>query len=350
MSYGRLLLNIAKFQDLDEVVPPAIIPLSFEKNECPTKLRALFPFHISFRVCQMYFPQMASTGLSLFFGFLFLISSTCSNIVPQDDVIVVPAANPPPRIVSLRFSMISADVADFLESVVETFSVILVSELGDNTFFIAAIMAVKYSRMVVFLGAMSAVVITTFLAILCGWAVSGVPQIYLYYCSLIVMWTFGIKMIVDSFRLPEGEEPLSKDYTNVPTEGSKTPANKDHETSDDQKLIDDPESGCCDDEVNDPAAVTSLSIFAEAFALSFVGEWGDRSQFATVVLTWNDNKCGIMLGSVLAHCVTTGLAVICGRFVARKISVRKVSLVGGVVFILFSFITFFKNNDVSFVW
>lgn len=297
---------------------------------------------------------MTSVRLPLFFNILFLISCTCSNIVPQYDVNVVSAAIPPSHSTSLyTSSLLSADAANFMEAVVETFSVMLVSELGDNTFLIAAIMAMKYPRMVVFLGAMSALVLMTFVSILCGWAVSTVPKIYLYYCSLVVMWTFGVKMIVDGFRLPDREKPLPKDYTKVPVDRSETPVDEDEAiiTSEDLKLIDDPEVGCChnDTDSSPHASVATFSrIFAEAFTLTFVGEWGDRSQFATMVLTWNDNKFGIMLGSFLCHCITTGLAVICGRLVARKISVRIVSLVGGVVFILFSFITFFKNNDVSF--
>lgn len=225
-----------------------------------------------------------------------------------------------------------------------------VSELGDNTFFIAAIMAMKYQRMVVFLGAISALVLMTFVSILCGWAVSAAPKIYLYYCSLLVMWIFGVKMIVDGLHLPEGDElVLPEQYVSVPAKVLETPADEDQATSDKLKLIDDPEMGCCDENESnasaDTSAATFAQIFAQAFTMTCVGEWGDRSQFATVVLTWNDNKCGILLGSFLCHCVTTGLAVICGKLVARKISVRKVSLVGGVVFILFSFVTFFKYND-----
>ncbi len=44
----------------------------------------------------------------------------------------------------------------FTHSFVATLSVIIVSELGDKTFFIAAIMAMRHSRATVFAGAMSA--------------------------------------------------------------------------------------------------------------------------------------------------------------------------------------------------
>lgn len=44
----------------------------------------------------------------------------------------------------------------FIHAFVASFSVIIVSELGDKTFFIAAIMAMRYNRLTVLTGAMLA--------------------------------------------------------------------------------------------------------------------------------------------------------------------------------------------------
>ena len=52
----------------------------------------------------------------------------------------------------------------FIHAFVASFSVIIVSELGDKTFFIAAIMAMRHPRLTVFLGAMSALGVMTVLA------------------------------------------------------------------------------------------------------------------------------------------------------------------------------------------
>ena len=45
---------------------------------------------------------------------------------------------------------------DFMSAFIASISVILVSEIGDKTFFIAAIMSATYARLTVFSGAMSA--------------------------------------------------------------------------------------------------------------------------------------------------------------------------------------------------
>lgn len=52
----------------------------------------------------------------------------------------------------------------FLAAFVETLSMILFSELGDKTFFIAAIMAMRHPRMIVFSGAIGALVLMTLLS------------------------------------------------------------------------------------------------------------------------------------------------------------------------------------------
>ncbi len=52
----------------------------------------------------------------------------------------------------------------FLHGFVASLSVILVSELGDKTFFIAAIMAMRHSRLTVLIGALGALVFMTILS------------------------------------------------------------------------------------------------------------------------------------------------------------------------------------------
>ncbi len=49
----------------------------------------------------------------------------------------------------------------FIHAFVASLSVIIVSELGDKTFFIAAIMAMRHSRLTVFAGAIGALFIMT---------------------------------------------------------------------------------------------------------------------------------------------------------------------------------------------
>ena len=54
----------------------------------------------------------------------------------------------------------------------ESISVILVSEIGDKTFFIAAILAMRNNKLTVFLAALSALFLMTVLSALLGWVVT----------------------------------------------------------------------------------------------------------------------------------------------------------------------------------
>lgn len=52
----------------------------------------------------------------------------------------------------------------FTHAFIASISVIIVSELGDKTFFIAAIMAMRHSRLVVFSGAILALIVMTLIS------------------------------------------------------------------------------------------------------------------------------------------------------------------------------------------
>ncbi|MBD0343400.1 MAG: TMEM165/GDT1 family protein, partial [Coleofasciculus sp. Co-bin14] len=60
---------------------------------------------------------------------------------------------------------------------------ITVSELGDKTFFIAVILAMKHSRRLVFAGVLAALAAMTILSVLLGRAVSFLPAVYIHYAE-----------------------------------------------------------------------------------------------------------------------------------------------------------------------
>ena len=47
-------------------------------------------------------------------------------------------------------------------------------------------------------------------------------------------------------------------------------------------------------------------IFLEAFVLTFLAEWGDRSQIATITLATHKNPVGVTIGGVIGHSICTG--------------------------------------------
>uniref|UniRef100_A0A2K6LIY1 GDT1 family protein n=2 Tax=Colobinae TaxID=9569 RepID=A0A2K6LIY1_RHIBE len=61
-----------------------------------------------------------------------------------------------------------------------------------------------------------------------------------------------------------------------------------------------------------------------------------------------EDPYGVAVGGTVGHCLCTGLAVIGGRMIAQKISVRTVTIIGGIVFLAFAFSALFISPDSGF--
>ena len=51
-------------------------------------------------------------------------------------------------------------------------------------------------------------------------------------------------------------------------------------------------------------------IFIQAFTMTFLAEWGDRSQLATIILAARENVSAVVIAGILGHAFCTGLAVL----------------------------------------
>jgi Ca2+/H+ antiporter, TMEM165/GDT1 family len=93
--------------------------------------------------------------------------------------------------------------------------------------------------------------------------------------------------------------------------------------------------------------IEHLKVFTQAFTLTFLAEWGDRSQIATIALASHQNPFGVVIGGLLGHAFCTGMAVIGGRMLAARISERTVAIIGGVLFLFFAVTSFLWGPDAS---
>ncbi len=88
-----------------------------------------------------------------------------------------------------------------------------------------------------------------------------------------------------------------------------------------------------------------IVIFTQALTLTFLAEWGDRSQIATIALAAYKDPMGVIIGGLLGHALCTGIAVIGGRMLAARISERTVAIVGGILFLFFAVHSFVMGPD-----
>ncbi|KAE8666080.1 GDT1-like protein 5 [Hibiscus syriacus] len=84
-------------------------------------------------------------------------------------------------------------------------------------------------------------------------------------------------------------------------------------------------------------------IFLKAFSITFFGEWGDRSQLATIGMAADEDPFGVVLGGILGQALCTVVAVVGGKSLASRISEKIVALAGGVLFIIFGIQSFLSS-------
>lgn len=231
----------------------------------------------------------------------------------------------------------------FLHGFVASLAVIIVSELGDKTFFIAAILAMKHSRLAVFSASMLALGFMTVLASVLGVATTIIPRIYIHYTSIILFVIFGLKMLKEGYEMSpdEAKEELDQVQSSIEKRGS---ANSVVGANGISTSSEDPETGVIQSipevplktKIKRKFLVFVSRAFLETFMMVFIAEWGDRSQIGTMILAAREDVTGVTIGALLGHFLCTGLAVVGGRFIAQMISVKTVTLLGGVVFLLFA--------------
>lgn len=235
----------------------------------------------------------------------------------------------------------------FLHAFVASLSVILVSELGDKTFFIAAILAMKNSRLLVFTASMLALGIMTVLASVVGVATTVIPRVYIHWTSVILFVIFGLRMLKEGWDMSpdEAKDELDSVQNSIEKkEHNQANANRANGKTTSPYSSEDPETGVIMSIPEVPLKTrikrkflvfVSLA-FIETFTMIFLAEWGDRSQISTLVLAARENVIAVTIGALLGHFLCTGLAVVGGRFVAQMISVRTVTIVGGFTFLMFA--------------
>ncbi len=197
--------------------------------------------------------------------------------------------------------MLSAFIAGLL--------LITVSELGDKTFFIAAILSMRYSKRLVFIGAVAALAIMTMLSVLVGQVASFLPGRVIQLAEVGLFTLFGLKLLYDASRMSPKAGMAECEEAEAAIQQAESTSFRRH---------------------------TPTMIVAEAFGLTFLAEWGDRTQFATITLATAYNPIGVTIGAVLGHAICAAIAVSLGRLACNRLSERTLTTSGGLLFLVFA--------------
>lgn len=221
------------------------------------------------------------------------------------------------------------------------FALIFISELGDKTFFIAALLAMRMGRMPVIIGATSALGLMSVISVVIGRVFSAVPASFSNtipigeYIAVASLLFFGLKSLKDASDMPKSTKAsgdnnngnIKVDKDGVVIEGALAEAAEDVCKAE-SKIKE-----------SDGKGTTNIQNIIETFCLIFVAEWGDRSMLATIALGAAQNPVGVAVGATAGHLFATVIAVIGGSLISKKISERFVAFCGGWLFLAFALFT-----------
>ncbi|KAF5319793.1 hypothetical protein D9611_012852 [Ephemerocybe angulata] len=242
------------------------------------------------------------------------------------------------------------------QALLQSFSMIIVSEIGDKTFLIAAILAMRHPRLIVFAGAFGSLVVMSMLSAAMGHLLPTlIPRRWTQVAASILFLVFGTKMLLEARAMKAGNEKIQEEMKEAQEEIEDDEA--EHEGADDVPL-EEMEAGHSPtvqkttskskpktsfrDGARNFCSLLLGPVFVQAFILTFLGEWGDRSQIATIALGAAHNVYLVTIGTVVGHGCCTALAVIGGRYVSTKISVKHVTLGGAILFLIFGIVYLYE--------
>ena len=234
-----------------------------------------------------------------------------------------------------------------------------ISEIGDKTFFTSAILAMRHPPLTVFWGSWSAMVCMSVISALMGAALPALLSRRLSLTIAAILFAgFGSAMLWHAFHLQgdeldtewkeadeeiradeeeyelgqfKGDEALPRPATSNPYPAKTVPRmdtgiKTNHKQSVSETFLEGMRNLC---------GLCFSPTFSQAFLLSFLGEWGDRSQITTVALAATHKVSIVAFGTSTGHLLCVAIAVSAGAYLAVRLSVKHVTLGGAVLFIFF---------------
>ncbi|KAL0937955.1 upf0016 domain-containing protein [Colletotrichum truncatum] len=276
----------------------------------------------------------------------------------------------------------STSAEDTEEGVIQPFhsfvlslTMILVSEVGDKTFLVAALMAMKHDRMVVFSAAFGALLVMTVLSAVLGHAVPTlIPKRVTSFLAAGLFFVFGAKLLREGLAMDPNEgvtaelheverELAEKEKENKRRGSTVSPyalemGLNDRKSRSKSRFPSPPRSASTSpgrslspgpgglrgslQGLNNLFSLLLSPAWVQTFVMTFLGEWGDRSQIATIAMAAGQDYWWVTFGAMFGHCICTGAAVIGGRAIAGRVSLKVVTVGGAVAFLVFGFIYFIE--------
>ncbi|GMJ06232.1 PHOTOSYNTHESIS AFFECTED MUTANT71, BIVALENT CATION TRANSPORTER 1, Ca(2+)/H(+) antiporter1 [Hibiscus trionum] len=221
------------------------------------------------------------------------------------------------------------DLGDISTGFASAFLLIFFSELGDKTFFIAALLAARNSVVVTFIGTFGALAAMTIVSVVLGRTFHYVDEILPFrfgesdlpiddIAAVCLLVYFGVSTLLDA-------------------------ASSDNQKAEDEQK--EAELAVSEFSGNGTGILAAASTVISTFFLVFVAEWGDKSFFSTIALAAASSPLGVIGGALAGHGVATLLAVLGGSLLGTFLSEKAIAYIGGTLFLVFAAATLFEIVD-----
>ena len=190
---------------------------------------------------------------------------------------------------------------------------ISLAELGDKTFFMALILAVRHRARWVFVGDFAALTAVTLISLALGYGLRELlPQTVVPWLAAALFLGFGLKLLIDA-------QAMAANAASAEAEQA-------------EEAINAAETGGV-------VAIPAWAVIWEAFVLVFVAELGDRTQFTTIFMATAPAQvfsfAGLLAGTLLGHALVTWLAVGAGKWIGQRVDERLLYRLSGGLFLVF---------------
>lgn len=214
---------------------------------------------------------------------------------------------------------------------------IVVSEIGDKTFLIAALMAMKNSKLVVFTLAFASLAVMTVLLGVVGHALPTlISQRMTQFLASGLFLVFGVRLLREGLAMDK-EAGVDEELAEVEEEIALSNMNENMADLEGGKSK---ETGAAA-QIKDLLSFVLSPVWIQVFVMTFLGEWGDRSQIATIAMAAGSDYWFVIFGAVIGHALCTAAACVGGQLLASRISMRTVTIGGSIAFFVFAVMYFY---------
>ncbi|MCX5400874.1 TMEM165/GDT1 family protein [Streptomyces sp. NBC_00102] len=172
-------------------------------------------------------------------------------------------------------------------AIITAFGLIFLAELPDKTMFASLAMGTRMKPLYVWFGTSSAFIVHVAIAVGAGGLLGLLPDWIVKLVSAL-LFAFGAFMLLRGGGDDEDEDEAGKTVTGF------------------------------------------WPVFGTAFMAVFIGEWGDLTQITTANLAASNGAWSVAIGSAAALMSVSALALLAGRFIAKRVPLKTVQRVGGV--------------------